>query len=229
MHPNKKVDKMKCKKVCIVDYKLGNLFSVSRALNNIGLNVSLSSNKDELYEADALVLPGVGAFGDAMENLKALDLIDSIVASVTDGKPFMGICLGLQLLFTESEEFGVSKGLDLVSGRVRRFNETQSNGEIRKVPQISWNQIKRPPGIVWDSTPLSNIREGEFMYFVHSFHVEPNESVALTTTNYDGQSYVSSIIKNNIFACQFHPEKSGEEGLKIYREWALINKLSNNI
>lgn len=227
MYPNKKLDKMKDKKVCIVDYKLGNLFSVSQALNNIGLNVSLSSNKDELYEADALVLPGVGAFGDAMENLKTLDLIDPIVASVTDGKPFMGICLGLQLLFTESEEFGSYKGLDLVSGKVRRFNEKQSNGEIRKVPQIAWNQIDKPPGIVWDSTPLSKIKNGEFMYFVHSYYVEPNESVVLTTTNYDGHSYVSSIIKDNIFACQFHPEKSGEEGLRIYREWSIINELNN--
>jgi glutamine amidotransferase len=220
---------MKRKKVCIIDYNLGNLFSVNQALTNIGLNVSISSNKDELFEADALVLPGVGAFGDAMHNLKALDLIDPILDAVHNGKPFMGICLGLQLLFSESEEFGMNKGLNLVSGRVKRFKEIQSNGNKRKVPQIAWNQINMPSGVCWSDTPLSDIREGEFMYFVHSFYVEPDEPVALTTTIYDGQLYVSSIIKNNIFACQFHPEKSGAEGLKIYKKWSTMNKLNSDL
>jgi glutamine amidotransferase len=220
---------MKAKKICIIDYKLGNLFSVNQALNNIGLNVSISSNKDELLEADAIVLPGVGAFGDAMHNLEALDLIDPILNAVNNGKPFMGICLGLQLLFTESDEFGVSKGLNLVSGKVKRFKDFQINGEKRKVPQIAWNQINRPSGVQWNNTPLSDVKEGEFMYFVHSFYVEPDEPVVLTTTNYDGQSYVSSIIKDNIFACQFHPEKSGVEGLKVYRKWSIMNNLNNDL
>lgn len=220
---------MKDKKVCIIDYKLGNLFSVNQALTNIGLNVSLSSDKDEIYAADALVLPGVGAFGDAMQNLKALELIDPIVDSVNNGKPFLGICLGLQLLFTESEEFGSSKGLDLVSGQVRKFDNAQPSGEKRKVPQIAWNQIQKPSGKNWNDTPLADIRDGEYMYFVHSLYVEPTELVALTITDYDGQSYVSSIVKNNIFACQFHPEKSGKEGLKIYKEWSKINNLNNDI
>ena len=220
---------MRDKKVCIIDYKLGNLYSVNQALTNIGLNVSLSSDKNEIYAADALVLPGVGAFGDAMQNLKALGLIDPIVEAVNNGKPFLGICLGLQLLFTESEEFGSSKGLDLVSGQVRKFNNTQPSGEKRKVPQIAWNQIQKPSGKTWYNTPLADIKDGEYMYFVHSLYVEPTEPVALTTTNYDGQSFVSSIVKNNIFACQFHPEKSGKEGLKIYREWSKMNNLNKDI
>lgn len=220
---------MKDKKVCIIDYKLGNLFSVNQALNNIGLNVTISSNRDELLEADALVLPGVGAFGDAMDNLKNLDLVDPIIEAVTNGKPLLGICLGLQLLFTESDEFGISKGLNLVSGKVKRFRDFQTNGDKRKVPQIAWNQISMPSGVSWEDTPLSEIQEGEFMYFVHSYYVEPHEPVALTTTNYDGQSYVSSIIKDNIFACQFHPEKSGVEGLKVYRKWSIMNNLNNDL
>lgn len=220
---------MKEKKVCIIDYKLGNLFSVNQALNNIGLNVIISSNKDQLLEADALVLPGVGAFGDAMYNLNNLDLVDPIIEAVANGKPFMGICLGLQLLFSESDEFGISKGLNLVSGKVKRFKDFRVNGGKRKVPQIAWNQIKTPSGIQWNNTPLSEIQEGEFMYFVHSYYVEPDEPVALTMTDYDGQVYVSSIIKNNIFACQFHPEKSGLEGLKVYRKWSIMNNLNNDL
>jgi glutamine amidotransferase len=220
---------MKTKKVCIIDYKLGNLFSVNQALTNLGINVILSSAKEDLYAADALVLPGVGAFGDAMQNLKSLGLIDPIKDFVKSGKPFIGICLGMQLLFTESEEFGFSRGLDLVSGRVRKFDLVQLNGEKRKVPQIAWNQIKKPVGANWNGTPLGDTKDGEYMYFVHSFYVDPAESVELTSTDYVGHTYVSSILKGNIFACQFHPEKSGLEGLKIYRNWSKMHDLNNGI
>jgi len=213
------------KKILIIDYKSGNLFSVNQALTNIGLNVSISSNADEIASADAIVLPGVGAFGDAMNNLNKLGLINPIKLAVESGKPFLGICLGLQLLFTESEEFGYSKGLDIVKGKVKRFNAINRNGEVKKVPQIAWNKINKINDNSWENTPLQDIKNGEFMYFVHSFYVEPEESVALSETNYDGQSYVSSIQRNNIFACQFHPEKSAKEGLQIYKTWAIINKL----
>jgi len=211
------------KKILIIDYKSGNLFSVNQALTNIGLNVSISSNADEIASADAIVLPGVGAFGDAMNNLNKLGLINPIKLAVESGKPFLGICLGLQLLFTESEEFGYSKGLDIVKGKVKRFNAINRNGEVKKVPQIAWNKINKINDNSWENTPLQDIKNGEFMYFVHSFYVEPEESVALSETNYDGQSYVSSIQRNNIFACQFHPEKSAKEGLQIYKTWAIIN------
>jgi glutamine amidotransferase len=213
------------KKIVIVDYRLGNLFSVNQALTNIGLDVIITSNATEIETADALVLPGVGAFSDAMNNLQELDLINPIKEFVTTGKPFLGICLGLQLLFSESEEFGQTKGLGLVKGLVKRFFNTNRNGEIRKVPQIAWNQINKTNGNTWENTPLNNIKEGEFMYFVHSFYVEPAEPVGLSQTNYDGQNYISSILKNNLFACQFHPEKSAKEGLKIYNNWANINNL----
>lgn len=213
------------KKVLIIDYKSGNLFSVNQAMTNIGLNVFISSNPDDVASADAIVLPGVGAFGDAMNNLHNLNLVKPIIQAVESGKPFLGICLGLQLLFTESEEFGYTKGLDLVKGKVKRFNLNNSTGENRKIPQIAWNKVNKINNNSWDNTPLQDIKDGEFLYFVHSFYVEPEELVGLSQTNYDGQTYVSSILKNNIFACQFHPEKSAQEGLRIYETWARINKL----
>jgi glutamine amidotransferase len=213
------------KKVLIIDYMLGNLFSVNQAFINIGLNIKITSNPADVEMADAIVLPGVGAFNDAMNNLGSLNLIEPIKRHVNAGKPFMGICLGLQLLFSESEEFGYTKGLDLVKGNVKRFNNINREGETRKVPQISWNQIFKVGDHTWKNTPLEGLKEGEFLYFVHSFFVEPAESVGLSHTNYDGHDYISSIIKNNIFACQFHPEKSAREGLKIYNNWAIINNL----
>lgn len=213
------------KKILIIDYKLGNLFSVNQALTNIGLNVNITSNAEDIESADAIVLPGVGAFNDAMNNLKELNLINPIKKFASSNKPFLGICLGLQLLFSESEEFGYSKGLGLVKGKVKRFININKDGELRKVPQIGWNQILQIDANSWKNTPLNSIKAGEFMYFVHSFYVVPNEIVGLSQTNYDGQFYVSSILKNNIFACQFHPEKSALEGLKIYNSWAIINNL----
>lgn len=211
-------------KVTIVDYKLGNLFSVNQALSNIGLKVIISSDFKDIQSADAIVLPGVGAFPDAMNNLGKLSLIEPLRDAFFEGKPFLGICLGLQLLLTESEEFGYTKGLNLVNGKVKRFNNINKNGEIRKVPQISWNRIFRKDWS-WDQSPLKNIQDGEFMYFVHSFYIEPEEPVGLSITDYDGQEYVSSIQKGSLFACQFHPEKSANEGLKIYKQWAIMNNL----
>ena len=141
------------------------------------------------------------------------------------GKPFLGICLGLQLLFTESEEFLLTKGLNLIKGRVTRFNNVNPEGLIRKVPQIGWNQIFKPEYNSWSGTPLQETAEGTYMYFVHSFYIEPKEPIALTYTNYDGHLYVSSVLKKNIFACQFHPEKSAKEGLRVYMNWAALNNL----
>lgn len=213
------------KKILIIDYKTGNLFSVNQALTNIGLNVKITSNADEIESADAIVFPGVGAFGDAMNNLHSLNLINPIKKFIDSGKPFLGICLGLQLLFFESEEFGSTKGLGIIKGRVKRFNKTNHDGEKRKIPQIAWNKIHNVKGNSWDNSPLKDIKKGEFMYFVHSYYIEPEEPVGLSQTIYDGQKFISSIQKDNIFACQFHPEKSAKEGLKIYDSWAKINNL----
>jgi glutamine amidotransferase len=215
---------MKNSNIIVVDYQLGNLFSVKQALKHIGLTCKISSNPNDIGDADALVLPGVGAFKDAMENLNKLGLADEIIKFIKSGKPFFGICLGLQLLFSKSEEFGDSKGLDLIKGSVSKFPNIKKNGEISKVPQISWNSIIKSNR--WAESPLNNLENEIDMYFVHSFYVEPDDpSIISSTTFYSDINYASSIQLDNIFACQFHPEKSGEQGLKIYKNWAYINNL----
>lgn len=212
------------KKVVIIDYQLGNLYSVKQACDTVGMNVLVSSNKEDILAADALILPGVGAFIEAMNNLSKLDLIDAIKSKVSSGTPLFGICLGLQLLFTKSEEFGSGNGLDLISGIIKKFPEKFDDRKI-KVPHITWNQVYKLKKS-WEETPLRDIRNHEFMYFIHSYYVQPNnDKCILTNTNYDGIEFCSSIIQNNIFATQFHPEKSTDKGISIYKNWALINKL----
>lgn len=212
------------KKVVIIDYNLGNLFSVSQACEAVGINAVISSKKEDIDDADALILPGVGAFIEAMQNLHGLDLVETLKRNVVNGKPIFGVCLGLQLLFTRSEEFGSGDGLDLVNGVIKRFPSEFEGNKIR-VPQVAWNKISAGNNN-WSNSPLHDICENEFMYFVHSYFVDPAETdCVLTMTDYQGISYCSSILKGNIFATQFHPEKSGQKGIVIYKNWALINKL----
>ncbi|TKC05263.1 imidazole glycerol phosphate synthase subunit HisH [Pedobacter frigoris] len=212
------------KKVVIIDYNLGNLFSVKQACDTVGMNAIISSDKKEIEEADALILPGVGAFIEAMTNLENLKLVEPIKNAVGNGKPLFGICLGLQLLFTKSEEFGSGEGLNLIDGVIRKFPAIYNERKI-KVPQIAWNKIYSSKQH-WGNSPLSEIEENEFMYFVHSYYVDPTEeSCVMTLSNYEGLEYCSGISKNNIFATQFHPEKSAEKGISIYRNWAIINNL----
>lgn len=212
-------------KVVILDYQLGNLFSVRQALENIGLDVIISKDPAEVKTADAVVLPGVGAFADAMGNLESSGLVDAIHKHIDDNKPFMGVCLGLQLLFTNSEEFGSSRGLNVIPGTVKRFSNADEQGNSFRVPQIAWNEIY-PGEIDWERTPLKSLEENEHMYFVHSYYVEPDDSsVILSRTTYGTKEYTSSVYKNNIFACQFHPEKSAAKGLVIYKNWAEQNNL----
>lgn len=203
-------------KIAIVDYQLSNLFSVKHALDFLKVDCEITSDKSQVLAADAAILPGVGAFGDAMKNLKRLDLVEPIKKFVQDGKPFMGVCLGMQLLFSESEEFGFHQGLNIIKGKVLKF---ESRDKKIKVPQIGWNQIFKSEND-WRNSPLQNIRNGEFMYFVHSYYVvakDPN--VVLSETMYEGIRYCSSILSGNVFATQFHPEKSGVDGIKIYKDW----------
>lgn len=218
---------LKKPKVAIVDYRLSNLFSVQQACNRVGLDTKITSDKAYVNKADAVILPGVGAFGDAMENLDKLDLIDTIRRHIGLGKPFMGVCLGMQLLFDESEEFGYHKGLGVLPGKVRKFKPI--NTEKIRVPQIGWNQIYYPPknSCRWKKTPLENINHYEFVYFVHSYYVVPKDKkVILSLTNYSGVEYCSSLCSQNVFAVQFHPEKSGKMGIRIYKTWAKqINRL----
>lgn len=208
------------KRVAIIDYQLGNLFSVKQACLHLDTDAFITTDKNELLNADYAILPGVGAFGDAMDNLRQLDLVGPIKDFIAAGKPFMGVCLGLQLLFTESEEFGSNKGLNLIEGVIKKFADHDTSGKILKVPQIEWNQIYEGTANAWQQSPLVSCKNGDYMYFVHSYFVQPQSGKhVLSTTQYGGHTYCSSIINNNIFACQFHPEKSGLHGVAIYKNW----------
>jgi len=208
------------KKVAIIDYQLGNLFSVKQACTYLGYDAEIVTDGQELQGADYAILPGVGAFGDAMKNLSKMDLIGPMKDFIAAGKPFMGVCLGLQLLFTESEEFGNNKGLNFIEGTVKKFPPKNTDNEVLKVPQIEWNQIFETQQQPWNKSPLKSCRNGDYMYFVHSFYVQPQSGEAiLSRTTYGGMTYCSSVFHGNIFACQFHPEKSGRYGVEIYRNW----------
>jgi glutamine amidotransferase len=208
----------KNKKVVIIDYNMGNLFSVYQACTVLGYNKTcITDDKEEIIKADYLILPGVGAFGDAINSLHKHDLVVPIKDFIASGKPFLGVCLGLQLLFTESEEFGHHKGLDIINGTVRRFPPKDKEGNTIKIPQVEWNQIMCGNEQLWRNSPLKSCENGDYMYFVHSYFVVPTSpDVVVSSTEYADIIYCSSLVKNNVFACQFHPEKSGGNGLNIY-------------
>jgi glutamine amidotransferase len=214
-------------KVAIIDYGLGNIFSIKNACEIVGLDTLITSNADEINNSDALILPGVGAFGDAINSLKQKGLDVVINNFVNTGKPFLGICLGMQLMFTESEEFGVHKGLGLISGKIIKFPNRDNQNKILKVPQIQWNQIYKYNTENWENSPMYNINEGEYVHFVHSYYAIPDqiESI-LSYSEYGGIKYASSVIKDNLLGIQFHPEKSGIIGIEIYKRWAyyILNK-----
>ena len=209
--------------VVIIDYGLGNLFSIKQACAYAGLSVQISQDKEELLAAKSVILPGVGAFGDAMDALARLDLIGPIKEVASGGTPLLGICLGQQLLFSESEEFGAHKGLDLIPGRVQYFPVQTIGGRTLKVPQVGWNTILPPDGVSWQGTLLDGIAPGTDMYFVHSCHVVPeNRDAVLTTTTYGDVEFCSGCRLGNITAFQFHPERSGREGLTVYSNLAKL-------
>ena len=209
------------KNIVIVDYGLGNLFSIEQACKHLGYSTTLSSDPGIILGASNLILPGVGSFEIAMKKLVAFNLIEIITTFVKTGKPIMGVCLGMQLLFDESNEFGKHKGLGFIKGKVIKFPKIVNNQKIR-IPHIGWNKIYKSE-LEWASTPLVNINNESLMYFVHSYYVQPesNENI-LTHTNYAGFEFCSSIQKDNIFGFQFHPEKSGKEGLMIYNNFLKI-------
>lgn len=210
-------------RVAIIDYGMGNLFSVKQACEHIGLSSVITSERSVILNADAVILPGVGAFSDAMNNLSNRDLIMPIKEFIESGRFFMGVCLGMQLLMSYSEEFGYHRGLDIIKGSVTKFAAKKNNGQKIKVPQIGWNKILRPvvsKQDIWDKSPLVDIDDGEYMYFVHSYYAVPADlELVLSITEYGGIEYCSSILWRNVFACQFHPERSGRKGLGIYKNW----------
>ena len=208
------------KKIAIIDYQMSNLFSVQHACEHLNIEAEITSDPKKIAQADGAILPGVGAFGDAMANLKKLGLDETIKKFINTGKPFMGVCLGMQLLMSSSEEFGLHQGLDIIKGNVKKFPAVNDQSEKIKIPQIGWNKIYQPEDKKWQNTPLSKVKNNSYMYFVHSFCVFPSQAEnVLSLTNYSGFEYCSSVINDNVFAVQFHPEKSGPDGIKIYQEW----------
>lgn len=202
--------------IAIVDYGMGNLRSVEKGFKKVGIDATVTSSPQDVDNARAVVLPGVGAFRDCIRNLTDLSLTDAIAKSIQKGKPYLGICLGLQVLFSESEEFGRCKGLDIFRGKVVRF-------QIReKVPHMGWNNVK----IVKKPPILSAIPDDAYFYFVHSYYVVPDDRDVIAATTDYGVSFTSMIWKDNVFATQFHPEKSQNLGLKVLAGFGEFVKMS---
>lgn len=198
----------------VIDYDAGNIKSVEKALLKLGEQAVITRDREVILNADRVILPGVGAFGAAMEKLRSYGLEEVIHKTVEKGTPFLGICLGLQLLFEESEESEGVEGLGLLPGKIVRFSE--DNG--LKIPHIGWNSLKFPrPGRLFSGVP-----EESYVYFVHSYYLKAEEEAIVTATAEYGELVHASVEKDNIFACQFHPEKSSEVGLTILKNFINI-------
>ncbi len=200
--------------IAIIDYGAGNLHSVKNALDFLGADNIVTGNKEEILSADKVILPGVGAFGDAMKCLEERGLVETVKAVAENGKPFLGICLGLHLLFEESEESQNVKGLGIFKGKIVKIPD---NGNL-KIPHMGWNNIR----ITKDSKILKNIGNEPYVYFVHSYYVEAeDESVVSAYTEY-GQRLDIAVEQGNVFATQFHPEKSGDTGMEILKNFIAL-------
>jgi glutamine amidotransferase len=197
--------------IAIVDYEMGNVRSVQKAFERLGHVAEITPDPDRVRRAEGVVLPGVGAFGDCMANLVKGDLHEPVAEVIRAGKPFLGICVGLQILFTESEEFGRQEGLGLVAGRVLRFPPRAPSGESLKVPHIGWNEVtwRRRAGIFGD------LPEPSYLYFVHSYYVVPDDPAWIAGTSEYGVPFAAAIAKDNVWGVQFHPEKSQSLGLSV--------------
>lgn len=210
--------------VTVVDYGLGNLLSVRRAFEHCGGTVSISNDPEILLKADRLVLPGVGAFADGMSGLSKKYLDRAILEFSICGRPILGICLGMQLLGSVSHEFGVHAGLNLIPGRVIAIPPTAEEGRLRKIPFVGWTSLEIAPNATsWTNTVLSKIAQGDAVYAIHSYQFVPeNFANRLAESNYDGLKICSAVVSNNISGLQFHPEKSGNVGLKILESFLTL-------
>ena len=197
--------------IAIIDYDAGNIKSVEKAVEKLGGDKILTRDPEEILNADKIILPGVGSFGDAMEKLKAYDLVPVIKKACDAGVPFLGICLGLQLLFTDSEESPGVEGIGLLKGHIRRIPV----GEYRKIPHMGWNSLK----LMGNGRLFKGLPDGEYVYFVHSYYLDADDkNIVKASTDYN-VTIDASVEKDNIFACQFHPEKSGGAGLRILQNF----------
>ncbi len=195
-------------KIGIIDYKMGNLASLKNSFSKIGKEADIVTTSDEILQCDKLILPGVGAFGDAIEHLKEESLDQAIQEFVKSGKNLLGVCLGMQLLFDSSTENGSTKGLGLITGTVEKFDKTKIGHQI-KIPHMGWNKVLKKESKIFEGLPSEF-----YLYFVHSYHVKCDERYVIGTTHY-GYDFVSAVQKDNIFGLQPHPEKSHNDGLKI--------------
>lgn len=203
--------------IAIVDYGVGNLFSLKSSFSAVGANAVVTGDKNEIRNADKIILPGVGAFGDAAEKLFQSGLAEVILNEAEKGKPIMGICLGMQLLFDKSYEYGEHKGLGLIHGNIRPIADVIPKG--LKIPHIGWNALD-----FQKESPINKyINNGDFVYFVHSFYAADCEENTVATAEY-GAPLTAAVQNKNVFGCQFHPEKSGEVGLKILRAFAELQE-----
>ncbi len=194
--------------IAVIDYGVGNLFSVEKAFAAIGEEVKVTGEAEDLKMADKLVLPGVGAFGDCMKNLEATDLIPIILEQINNKKPLLGICVGLQILFEGSEESPNSKGLGVFKGMVRRINAPQL-----KIPHMGWNSVTTHNSL------FEGLNENPYFYFVHSYHAVPEDRSLITATTEYGETLTAAVARDNIYATQFHPEKSGDVGLQLLKNF----------
>ena len=200
--------------IALIDYDAGNMKSVEKALQLLGQETVVTRDPDEIYRADGVILPGVGSFGDAMENLRRFGLVEVIRRVTEQGTPFLGICLGLQLLFESSEESPGVEGLGLLPGKILRIPA----GEGRKIPHMGWNDITFPhPGRLF-----AGVAEHSYVYFVHSYYLKAEDPSIVTAVTRYGTGIHASVEKGNVFACQFHPEESSDVGLQILKNFAAI-------
>lgn len=205
--------------IAIVDYGMGNLFSVLHALAAVGQAAEITASPERLADASGIVIPGVGAFGIAMEVLTRTGMADAIKDRASRGTPVVGICLGMQLMMASSTEFGLHPGLGLIDGNTLALRDDAGLQAGARIPHVGWSSVQPAHDADWAKTPLRALAPGSEMYFVHSYYVRPaDDAVALSTTTYRGVSFCSSVVKDNVFGCQFHPERSGPEGLGIYRQ-----------
>jgi glutamine amidotransferase len=214
---------MSAPEVTVIDYGVGNLLSVQRGLEHCGAKVTLTADPEQIFAAKRIVLPGVGAFGNAMQALKKQGLVAVIRELAYRQTPLLGICLGMQLLFEESDEFGITPGLGLIPGRVIPVPNQTLSGEMQKIPHIGWSAMYPPSASgEWNGTLLQDNRPGESAYFVHSFMAVPSDPAhRIAECVYGGHLIPAAIGRDQITGCQFHPEKSGEVGLKILKRFIL--------
>jgi glutamine amidotransferase len=211
---------MRERKVVVIDYGLGNLMSVKRGLEKVGAEAHLSNNASEILSATHVVLPGVGAFGNAMAALNSYGLVRVLQDIAEMGTPLLGICLGMQLMLDESEEFGYTKGLGLMPGKVIAIPKESESGKPLKIPHIGWSALRQVGLSSWKKSLLEDIQPGASVYFVHSFMAQPIEpSVRLADCIYGGHRVAAVLRRENITGCQFHPEKSGPVGLDMLKNF----------